>query len=373
MMDSATSRVIVDLSAYGKNLAAVQRLVHGKAAIMAIVKANAYGHGLLPVAQRAVAEGAAMLGVAHVEEALALREGGITAPVLIMVQPPLDQFHLALEHDLRLMISDRAAAETLGEVAHKAGKVVPVHVKVDTGMGRQGFDVSHAFDDILFITRISNIDIEGVATHFPTSDLVDDPFTKDQIKAFKRLLKELDKQGVPYEMTHAANSAAILNYAEDLFSMVRPGLMTYGVWPTAAAPQKGLLKPVLRWESRIVLLKEFQAGTSIGYGRTFTTQEDMQGAIVPVGYADGYRHSLANRAEVLVRGRRCPVRGAVSMDQIVVDVSKIPGVTPGETVTLIGRDGKEEVTVEELARHAGTIPYDILTGIGARVRREYLE
>lgn len=373
MTDTAPSRIVVDLGAYAKNLAAVQRLVHGKAAVMAVVKADAYGHGLLPVARRAVAEGAAMLGVAHIEEALALRDGGVTAPVLVMVQPPIDQFHLAIEHDARLMISDRHAAEMLGDIAHKAGKVVPIHVKVDTGMGRQGFGISHAYDDILFITRISNIDIEGVATHFPAADLVDDPFTKDQIKAFKRLLKDLDKQGVPYEMAHAANSAAILNYAEDLFSMVRPGLMTYGVWPTAAAPQKGLLNPVLRWESRIVLVKEFQAGTSIGYGRTFTTQEDMQGAIVPVGYADGYRHALANRAEVLVRGRRCPVRGAVSMDQIVVDVSRVPGVAPGEPVTLIGKDGKEEVTVEELARHAGTISYDILTGIGARVRREYIE
>jgi alanine racemase len=373
MTDTAPSRVIVELSAYAKNLAAVQRLVHGKATVMAIVKANAYGHGLLPIAKRAIAEGVAMLGVANMEEAIALRENGITAPVLVMVQPPVEQFLLAIERNIRLLISDLRAAEHLGEIAHKAGKVVPIHVKVDTGMGRQGFDVSHAYEDILFITRISNIDIEGVATHFPVSDLADDPFTKDQIKAFKRLLKDLDKQGVPYEMAHAANSAAILNYAEDLFTMVRPGLMTYGIWPTASAPQKGLLKPVLRWESRIVLVKEFQAGTSIGYGRTYTTQEDMRGAIVPVGYADGYRHALANRAEVLVRGRRCPVRGAVSMDQLVVDISKVQGVAAGEVVTLIGKDGKEEVTVEELARHAGTIPYDILTGIGPRVRREYVE
>lgn len=373
MSTMSPTRVVVDLNAYAENLQYVRCTIPGDCGIMAIVKANAYGHGLLPVARRALTEGVAMLGVAGVDEAVELRDAGITAPILVLMQPALDALPAVVEYNLRVMISDTSTAERLGDLAQKAKKVVPVHCKVDSGMGRQGFEIEQAVRDMLFLTRISNIDIEGIATHFPVADLQADPFTMNQIKSFKHFLKQLDRRGVPYELVHAANSAAIINYDKtSTFNMVRPGLMTYGVWPVAEPIPKSPLTPVLRWETRVILVKEFEPGSSIGYGRTYTTSDRMRGAILPVGYADGYKHSLSNKAEVLIRGTRCPVRGSVCMDQMLVDVSHVDGASVDDVATLIGTDGAETITVEELADKSETIPYDVLTGIGARVRRDYI-
>lgn len=372
MSNTASSCAIIDLDAYAHNLGVVRRFTEDQAGIIAVIKANAYGHGLLPVARKAIETGVRMLGVAAVDEGIALREGGIDAPVLVMVQPASDVLEAILEYNLTLMVSDVATAERLGELAQRACRVVPLHCKIDTGMGRQGFGIETAADDLQYLTRISHIDIEGIATHFPVADTPEDPYIYNQIKTFKQLLKRLDRHGIPYEMAHAANSAAIVNYKGSTFDMVRPGLITYGVWPTAATPAPSLIKRVLRWETRIVQVRRIDPGASIGYGRTYTTPRSMRAAILPVGYADGYKHALSNRAEVLIHGQRCPVRGSVCMDQIVVDVSQLPDVKTGDTATLIGTDGQETITAEELAERARTIPYDILTGIGARVAREYL-
>jgi alanine racemase len=373
MSDVSPSRVIVDLNAYARNLELVRQRIPEGCGIMAIVKANAYGHGLVRIAQQAVTHGAAMLGVATVEEGITLRQAGVRTPILVLVQPMEEALAAVVEHNLRVMISDTTTAERLGEIARKANRVVPIHCKVDSGMGRQGFELDQALRNLLYLTRVSHIDIEGVATHFPVADLSGDPSTSNQIKAFKQFLRQLDKQGIPYEVAHAANSAAILNYPGSAFSMVRPGLMTYGVWPTATAPDSSPLHRVLRWETRVVLVKDLEPGSNVGYGRTYTTPERMRAAVLPVGYADGYKHSLSNRAEVLIRGRRCPVRGSVCMDQIVVDVTSVEDVAVGDMATLIGFDGNETITVEELAKHAQSIPYDILAGIGPRVHREYVE
>lgn len=372
MSNTAPSRAIVDLRAYAHNLGVVRRFVGNDAHIAAVVKANAYGHGLVPVALKALECGARMLAVATIDEGLALRAAGIEAPVLVMVQLDAPIMPVAIEHRLTLMISDMATAERLGEIAHRANRVAQVHCKIDSGMGRQGFPIESAPSDLQSITRISHIDIEGIATHFPTADQPEDTFTYNQIKMFKHVLRQLDKLGIPYELAHAANSAAIVNYHGSIFNMVRPGLMCYGVWPTANVPSQPLLQPVLRWETRIVHVRHLEPGSSVGYGRTYTTRHRMRAAILPVGYADGYKHQLSNRAEVLIRGKRCPVRGSVCMDQIVVDISELPSVNPGETATLIGADGTESITAEELAQRADTIPYDILAGIGPRVPREYL-
>jgi len=265
-----------------------------------------------------------------------------------------------------------ATAETLGEMAHRTNRVVRVHCQVDSGMGRQGFNLETAAQDIQFLTRISHIDIEGIATHFPSAEKPDEPFTYNQIKQFKQVLKQLDKQGIPYEMAHAANSAAIVNYAGSIFDLVRPGLMTYGVWPSTAPVVPGMIRPVLRWETRVTQVRYLEPGSSVSYGRTYTTSARMRAAMLPIGYADGYKHSLSNKAHVLIRGQRCPVRGNICMDQTVVDVSGLEEVRTGDVVTLLGSDGSELVTAEELARLAGTIPYEILTGIGTRVPRDYV-
>lgn len=372
MSFASPSRAIVNLSHYAHNIAVIRQMAGAQTRVIAIVKANAYGHGMLPMARKALESGAAMLGVATVDEGVALREAGIIAPILVLFQPCRDALGSAIAHELTLMISDSETANHLGDAALRANKVVPVHCMIDTGMSRQGFNLEAAPDELQYISRISRIDIEGIATHFPVADKTEDAFTYNQIKAFRQLLKRLGKTGIPFELAHAANSAAVVNYPSSHFDMVRTGLMTYGVWPSEAPERPGLLQRVLRWETRVTQVKMLEPGSSIGYGRTYTTENRMRAAVLPIGYADGYKHSLSNKAEVLIRGKRCPVRGSVCMDQTVVDVSGLSDVQDGDIVTLIGADGAEEITVEELARHAGTIPYDILTGIGNRVPREYV-
>lgn len=372
MSFASPSRAIVNLTHYAYNLAMIRRIVGAQTRTIAIIKADAYGHGILPIARKALESGAAMLGVATVDEGLALREAGISAPILVLFQPCRDALTAAVAQQLTLMISDVETANHLGDVALRANKVAPVHCMIDTGMSRQGFGLDAAPDELQYVSRISRIDIEGVATHFPVADKAEDTFTYTQIKAFRQLLKRLGKTGIPFEVTHAANSAAVINYPSSYFDMVRPGLMTFGVWPSEAPERPGLLKRALRWETRVTQVRMLEPGSSIGYGRTYTTENRMRAAVLAIGYADGYKHSLSNKAEVLIRGKRCPVRGSVCMDQTVVDVSALADVQDGDIVTLIGADGTDEITAEELARHAGTIPYDILTGIGNRVPREYV-
>jgi alanine racemase len=369
--DLAPSFATIDLDAYAHNLRVVRDLSGPDAKILAVVKANAYGHGLVPVARKAVATGAAMLGVATVDEGVTLRDAGITAPVVVLFQPAIDALPAVVEYGLTLVLADRDTAEHLGEIARKANRVVPVHCQIDSGMGRQGFDIESAANDIQFLTRISHIDIEGLCTHFPIANKKDDEFTLNQVRAFKNVAKQLERAGIPFEMVHAANSAGIVNYPKSAFDMVRPGIMAYGVWPADDTPAQNPLRPVLRWETSVTQVRELEAGANISYGRTYTAASRMRVAILPVGYADGYRHRLSNRAEVLIHGKRCPVRGSVCMDQTVVDITSVPSAKAGDTVVLIGEDRGQRITADELAAHANTIPYEILTGIGARVPRIY--
>ena len=373
MNEAAPSRAVVDLGAYADNLAAIRRMLPNDCGLMPAVKADAYGHGAVPIAKRAVEWGAEILAVATTDEAVALREAGLDCQILLLLTPPEPDLPRIIEHHLRLMISDVKAAERVGELARRANKVVPIHCKIDTGMGRQGFAPETAVADLLHLTRISHIDVEAIATHFAVAEDETDPYTLNQIRQFRQVLKSLEREGVPYENVHAANSGAIVNFAAACaFDLVRPGLMTYGVWPTKTSPEPCPVRPVLRWETELVLVRELPAGAAIGYGCTYHTPARMRCAIAPVGYADGYRYALGNRGEVLVAGQRCPVRGRVSMDQIVVDVSDVPDASVGDAVTLIGTDGEETISATGLAERAGTIPYDILTGIGARVRRVYV-
>jgi len=367
----ALSRAMIDLDAYAHNLKVVRERIGAGPAIMAVIKANAYGHGSAPIARKALASGASMLGVATIEEGIALRAAGIEGPVVVLFQPPADALEAVVEHGLTLVVADVPTAEQLGRIAQRAGRLVKVHCQIDSGMGRQGFDIGSAVSEIQFLTRISHIDIEGVCTHFPTADKPDDEFTMNQFKAFRGALRQLEREGIPYEMAHCCNSPAIVNYPRFALDMVRAGLMTYGVWPTADAPAENPLRPVMRWETRVTQVREFEAGANISYGRTFTVPERMKAAILAVGYADGYQHRLSNRAQVLIHGTRCPVRGSVCMDQTVVDITHAPPVKTGDTAVLLGDAGGNRITAEELAAHAGTIPYEILTGVGERAPRIY--
>jgi alanine racemase len=238
-------------------------------------------------------------------------------------------------------------------------------------MGRQGFMPERALEDLVSLTRISNIDLEGVLTHFPSAEIPNDSFTTEQIRSFRQILKDLDKAGIPYEMEHAANSAGIVNHPTSHFTMVRPGIMTYGVWPSKQPAENIHLQSVIRWTSRIVAVRELPGGANIGYGHTYKAPCPRKTALIPVGYADGYNIKLSNRGMVLVRGIRCPVTGMVSMDQIAIDVSNVNGVTEGDEVTLLGAAGDNEITINDFAEWAESIPYQVLTGIGSRVRRTY--
>jgi len=369
----APSRAVIDLNAYAANLDVLRKRIPDECRLMPVIKANAYGHGLEPIARKAAACGAGMLAVACVEEGLALRAAGIEAPILVTVQPLPDQALPAIEAGLRLVVGDARTGEQFGELARKAGKVATVHCKIDTGMGRQGFPAESAIEGLRFLTRISHLDIEGVMTHFPGADQPNGAAEQEQVRIFKRLLSDMNKEGIPYEAVHMANSAGILHVPGSLFDFVRPGLLTYGVWPVAERPADMPVRPVLRWETRLFATKTLERGRPVGYGGTFTTPVRMPIGIVPVGYADGYSFALTGKAEVILRGKRCKVLGRVSMDQLIIDLRPVPEAQPGETVTLIGTDGSQSVTVEELAAKAGSIPWEILTGIGPRVERVYLD
>ncbi len=372
-MTSGTSQVAVDLGAYAHNLRYIRGRIPEECQVMAVVKANGYGLGIVPIAERALAAGVEMLGVAAVSEGIHLREAGITAPILVLLQPQEDQLGPAIKHGLRLALSDVATGERIGELARKAKRVVTVHCEIDTGMGRQGFNTDSALQEIMSLTRISNIDMEGVMTHFPDAETPNDAFSVNQLKTFRHLLRQLEKSGIPYEMAHASNSAGIVNVPNAELDLVRPGLMTFGVWPSSAAPPEASLRDVVTWRTRVALVRDVAGGANISYGRTWRAPSPIRTALVPVGYADGFPVALSNTGEVLIRGRRCPVRGRVCMDAIVVDVTHVPGVAAGDTVTLIGQDGSERIAIEDVARLANTIPYEILTGIGPRATRVYTD
>ncbi|MFP6584272.1 MAG: alanine racemase [Candidatus Hydrogenedentota bacterium] len=371
MSAHATSTLHVDLNAYAHNLRVIQKMLENDCLIVPVVKSDAYGHGMVPIASRALQANISMLAVATVGEGLVLREAFPMIPILCLVQPSDDELMAGIRTGLRFTVSDLGTAERIGELAHKAKKIVAIHCEVDTGMGRQGFHLDESAKSMLKITRISNIDLEGVFTHFPVADARDESFTANQIRSFKQLLKQLARDGIPFEVGHAANSAAILNHPDSHFDVVRPGIITYGIYPDNVVPGDSPFEPVASWTSRIVLLRELPADAGISYGRRYKTTQQERIAVVPVGYGDGYPRALSNRADVLVRGQRCPVRGTVTMNQIMIDVTHVGGVAVGDTVTLIGEDGEQGIRAEELADRAGTIGYEIMTGIGPQVAREY--
>lgn len=372
-MTHAPSRAIIDLGAYAANLEAIRRRIPARCQVMPVIKADGYGHGLVPIARTAAAQGAGMLAVACVEEGLALVRAGIEAPILVTVQPLPDQAAAAIQAGMRIVVGDLAAGEQFGEIARKLNKVTPIHCKIDTGMGRQGFAVETALEKLRALSRISNLDIEGVMTHFPGAEVPNGAYEQEQIRTFRRLLVDLNQEGIPYECAHMANSAGIIHVPGSAFDFVRPGIMTYGVWPVEDPAAKTDLRPVLRWESRLFTTRTLERGRAVGYGGTFTTPVRMPVGLVPVGYADGYPVALSGKAEVLVRGIRCPVIGRVSMDQIVIDLRPMPDAKPGETVCLLGTDGLDTISAQELATRAGTIPWEILTNIGPRVERVYID
>jgi alanine racemase len=363
----------IDLSALRRNLRQVKKGI-GRKEILAVIKANAYGHGAVPIAQFLAGEkrsvGISLLGVAYLEEAIRLRRAGITDPILLMTGCPIEQIPEIVRYQLTPLLFDTATLTALNRYAMRRGKKVNVHVKLDTGMGRIGWPVSEALPFIQRATEQEGIRVEGILTHFAEADLKDLSFARKQFEALKQIWTALQKAKTKIRYCHLANSAAIMHFGAAHFNLVRPGLMLYGYSPLEEETEIPL-KPILQLRTRVIALKKVPAGTSISYGRTFFTQRESLIATVSIGYADGYPRLLSNRGVMIAKGRRVPVVGRICMDMTMLDVTEAPALNVGDWVTVIGEEGDEAVWADELARQADTIPYEILCGIGERVPRIY--
>lgn len=372
-----------DLKVLSNNFRVIKDL-SGNLPVIAVVKADAYGHGAVEISRRLAGDGVEYLAVAFTEEAAELREAGITVPVLVLFDP---DFGDIIRYGLVPVISSRKTAVALSKKAEGAGIRIPVHVKVDTGMGRLGV-MGDAVGEILDLAELKGLRIDGVMSHFSEADLSSAGFAKTQVQKFADLRSGLLQKGVGIKMFHMANSAAVMTIPESYFDAVRPGLMLYGYSPLqktedadrrrgsgsqkSEVRQKQDLVPVMSVKTRILSLRRLPPGSPISYGRTFITRRDSLVGVIAAGYADGFSRKLSNNAEVLVRGRRVPVIGRVCMDLSMIDVTDLDGVEEGDEVVVLGRQGNEFIDASELAARADTIPYEILTSLGRLSKKVYI-
>lgn len=362
--------VEVDLTAISENLAAVRQKV-GSRKIMGTIKANAYGHGLIEVAGVLEREGIDLLGVSILDEAMHLRRSKIVTPILIMGTILPEEAERVVELEVTPTLCSLEVAQALADAGRKSGRSIKAHVKIDTGMGRFGALAHNAVEYVSRLNSIESLELEGIYTQFPVADEQGDEFTLEQIHKFNSIISDLEHKGVHISLQHAANSAAILNYPQSYFNLVRPGITLYGLYPSNKVDKDLQLKPALSWKSRVLTLKRVPKDWSISYGRTYVTPGKKTIAIIPVGYADGFNRHLSNRGQVLIHGQRASVIGLVCMDQFMVDVTDIPGVTIGDEVVLIGRQGDDEITADDIARQLDTINYEVICCIADRVPRVY--
>lgn len=373
-----TTWVEVDLSAIRCNARQIRAYTEGKS-LIAVIKADAYGHGALPVAE-ALHEEAAMYAVATVAEAVELRNAGITKPVLVLFNALPSQAETIIEYQLTPSIYEPTLCNTLSRAAQAKSTSVRVHLDVDTGLNRGGIWYTEAVDFLKWLTSLDGIDIEGIFTHFSTADEADRNHTYLQLERFNSVLSTLSKLNLRPRVVHAANSAAALTLSDSHFDAVRVGLSLYGVYPSHEVRRRSpvSLRPALSWKARVICLRQSKAGEGISYGRTYIVDEPTWLATLPVGYADGYPCAISNRGEALIGGLRCQQVGAVCMDGTVFQITP-PGEGDtdisrhiGDEAVLIGTQRDLEITVDRVAEEAGTIPYEILTGIGERVARVYV-
>jgi len=362
----------IDLAALRHNLRALRQRVGPHVKVMGVVKADAYGHGAGPVARTLADAGIDMLGVATVEEGVELREAGVGTPVLVMGLAPEADLADALAHDLTLTVDGSATAGPIERAAAERGAPAPVHLKIDTGMNRLGVRAEAAARAAAEVAARPHLRLEGAYTHLACADEPDDAVTPGQLSAFAEALEAVRAAGLAPSLVHAANSAALLTRPEAHFDMVRSGLALYGVLPSEAGRQVPL-RPILALKSRLMAVKRVRAGEGVSYGHRWRAGRESLLGVLPVGYADGYPRALTNRAQVRAAGRLVPVVGAVCMDMVMVDLTDVPEATPGLEVALLEAEGASPLSASALAEAAGTIPYEILTGIGRRVPRVYRE
>jgi alanine racemase len=338
------------------------------AKVLAVLKADAYGHGMDKVARTVLNNGAAWVGVATLGEAIRLRRAGIDAPILVMSYMPAWQAHEAITHHISATIFTHELARAFSRAAVDLNQMAYVHVKVDTGMGRLGL-LPH--EVILFLQNIDlpGLKVEGLYSHLATADEADQTHAREQIRRFQELLSRLDEAGLRPPLVHAVNTAGLINFPEAHFDLVRPGIGLYGLPPSPETPLPEGFRPALTFKSTVGQVKTLPPGSPIGYGATYHTQGEETIAIIPVGYADGFRRAPRTWGEVLVKGQRAPLVGRVSMDQAAINVSHIPNVRQGDEVVLIGQQGNETITAEEVAEKLGTINYEVVSELLARIPR----
>jgi len=360
----------VDLEAFAHNVRLAVRLAGPDRRVLAVVKADAYGHGAVRAARAALAAGALKLGVATPGEVRSLRAAGIDAPVLLLSEVSPNRAAEMIRLGCSLTLYSLAYAEALGREAQREGRRVMVHLKVDTGMGRLGIAPTDALPFVARLQDFPQLVLDGIMTHPSEAECRKSPVTAEQISTFHAVCGAIEAIAGHVRWRHIANSALVL-LGDPAGNLVRPGIMLYGSAPAPDLPCVGDLRPVLSLVTAVAFLKRVPGGTPLSYGGTFRTRRVSLIATLPIGYADGYRRAFSNRASVLVRGRRAPVVGRVCMDLCLVDVSGIPGVAVGDEVVLLGSQGRERITADELAAHAETISYEIFCGIGPRVPRVY--
>ncbi len=363
----------VDLDALRTNLAWLRHRVGPRVKIMTVVKADAYGHGLKQIAALLMQSGTDIFGVANLAEARAIRSVGRGWPILMLGACLPDEIETCVKDHVMPTISTLAEAHAFAAAAHKLRRTVEVHLKVDTGMGRLGVAPGDALALAQAIAGSEELELQGLFTHFASAE-DDAEFSGQQAAQFGSVIAQLTAAGFLPPMIHANNSAAILHEPATTFDLVRPGLLVYGILPTGRrrlTPPLPELRPALSWYCRVALVKEISKGTPLSYGHTFTAARRMRVATVTAGYGDGYLRAGSDRSAVLIHGHRCAVLGRVTMDQMLVDVSRVPVTQPGDIATLIGRQGSEEISATEVATWFGTIPWEVLTAITYRVPRIY--
>lgn len=369
---SASSIAEIDLRALETNLHQVEKYV-GNKEILAVVKADAYGHGAVQVSQylSKSKRHITLFGVAFLEEGIALREAGINDPILLLTGCPEEQASEIVQYRLSPVVYDLCSLSVLSRQAVKLERKVHIHVKVDTGMGRLGLPPAEVLSFIEAANQLEGIEIEGILSHFAYADLKEQAFSIKQLEAIKNTIAVLDKNGIKIRYCHMANSAAVFHLAPAHLNLVRPGLMLYG-YSSVEEKTPLALQPIMQIKSRVLAIKKVSAGTSISYGRTFIAQRESLIATVGIGYADGYSCALSNRGIMIAQGQPVPVAGRVCMDMTMIDVTEVPSLKVGDWVTVIGAEGGQSIWADRVAKWAMTHPYEVLCGIGPRVKRIYL-
>ncbi|SEP37422.1 alanine racemase [Propionispora vibrioides] len=359
----------INMAAIEHNIRNIKALLQPKTKFCAVVKADGYGHGAVEVARLALKEGADYLAVALLSEAIELRQAGVTAPLLILGYTPPEQAQLLVAYQITQTVYSEDMVRALSRAATHSGKLAKVHIKIDTGMGRIGIRPEEAVVFARFVRDCPGLELEGVFSHLAAADSQDKSYAYRQYALFTAALRMIEEAGIAVPLRHIANSAAILDLPDMQLDMVRPGIILYGLLPSAEVQPSFLLEPAMKLKARISHIKEVPAGTAISYGCTFVTDKPSVIATLPVGYADGWSRLMAGKASLLVRGRRAPLVGRVCMDQCMIDVTHIPEAGGGDEVLLFGG---AELPADEVARHMGTINYEVVCMVSKRVPRIYI-